>query len=113
MARLLRLLTVLVALVIPTAAPAGDRKGTDYQKVADAANWRPPAEQSFLDCLSHGLSDYQVEVVRRKGAGWNVTVRVSDGDKEIYSWETHLKTVFWERDGVLYHAEFQPQESGC
>jgi hypothetical protein len=111
--RLLLLLAVAAALVIPTAVPAGDRKGSDYQKMADAAEWLPPEQEGFLDCLAHGLGDYQVEVIRRKGAGREATIRVSDRGKEVYSWDAHLSTVFWERDGVLYHAEFSPQASGC
>jgi hypothetical protein len=111
--RLILLVPVAVALVVATAVPAGGPKATDYQKMADAADWLPPEQEGFLQCLAHGLNDYQVEVIRRKGASWGATIRISEGGKELYSWDAHLSTVFWERDGMLYHAEFSPQASGC
>jgi hypothetical protein len=111
--RLLLSLVPIAAFLGAAAVPAEDSQANDYQKMADAARWLPPEEEGFLRCLAHQLSDYQVEVIRRKGARWEATIRVSDGGKEVYSWDAHLSTVFAEWDGILYYADFNPNATGC
>ena len=91
-----------------------DEKPIDYVKVAADARWYPPSEQLGLAlCLARELDNYQVEVVRRIGDRGSVTVRITDGKKELHSWTAHLGTVFTESDGVLYYADFHPLSSGC
>lgn len=95
-------------LLLPTVSAA-----KDYRKMAAEARWLAPEEEGFVRCLAHQLKDYEVAVVRKKGDRWNATIRVSDRGKLVYSWKAHLSTVFLERDGVLYHAEFRPHVTGC
>jgi hypothetical protein len=109
-----RFLTVIaVPVLFAVAIRAADEKPVDYQKMATDAKWLLPEDEGFLRCLAHELSDYQLEVIRRKGYRWDATLRVVADKKEIYSWPAHLGTVFMEQEGVLYHADFSPIATGC
>jgi hypothetical protein len=107
------MLPLLVVLAVPGLDAAG-AGAIDYQKMAREARWQPPEQgDDFRRCLAHELNDYQVEVVRRKGDRWEVTLRILDNGQEVHSWQGHLDTVFFERDGTLYYADFHPHSTGC
>lgn len=113
MVRLLVAVAILPVLFLAGCSPDEPQPpAKDYQKFADEAKWDPPADD-FQRCLAHQLTDYTVEMTRAKGSHWEVILRVTDSGKEVYSWKGHLSTVFFERDGVLYHADFSQMSTGC
>jgi hypothetical protein len=97
------------------AAAGAEEKPIDYQKMAEEAEWVPHEKgKAVLRCLVHELNQYQVEVIRPKGGTpWKVTIRIVDDGKEVYAWAGHLDTGFVEQDGILYHADFSPNATGC
>jgi hypothetical protein len=108
-------LLATLALLVMVAGRADDKPQTsevDLQKWADRLEWKPPRED-LRSCLLYEASEYQVESVRKKGERGVLTVRVSDGEKELYSFKAHAGTVFFERDGVMFHTQYSPVSSGC
>jgi len=115
-----RLLSALAALALACQGPGapvapGDAgKAAEYQKRADAAPWHAPEKGGdFRRCLAHELTDFTVEVDRKPSEYWDVTIRVMDKGKEVYSWGGHLDSVFFVRDNVLYCAEYHYMSTGC
>ena len=106
-------LPVIASVLAVPALPDEPLRANNYQKMADQAKWLPPEKQGLLGCLASELDDYRVEVIRRKGGWGDVTIRVVDNGKPILAWSGHLGTVFLERDGVLYYADFCPGAPGC
>src|SRR5262245_22247361 len=94
--------------------PGEAGKAAEYQKRADATQWHAPEKgDDFRRCLAHELTDYTVDVERKASRHWDVTIRVLDRGKELYSWGGHLDSVFFARNGVLYHADYHYATSGC
>jgi hypothetical protein len=85
----------------------------DYQKITDEANWEFRCGDDFTGCLAHELRDYKLELARENGSFTKFVLRVLADGKAIYSFSVHLESVFLERDGVLYHADFSANASGC
>src|SRR5262245_21820263 len=109
-----RPLLVIVAVLafscrsLPAPVKPGDAaKAAEYQKRADDAAWHAPEKgDDFRRCLAHELIDYTVDVERKASGHWDVTIHINDKGKEIYSWGGHLDSVFFAREGVLYHADY-------
>jgi hypothetical protein len=62
------------------------------------------------------MSDYQVEITyprRDNPFVGQLTVRIVQQGKEVYSFKAHKGTVFSRYDNILYIAEFSPMGCGC
>ena len=94
-------------------AVSGDE--IDYQNFADKAEWPSPDKfDDLTKCLNRELRNYEVQLICRAGLGSRVArIRVMDKDKEVYAWDSHLNAAFFERNGVLYYADYWPNSSGC
>jgi hypothetical protein len=97
--------------------PAPTKAG--YQQQADRAewNWRPE-QANLLYCVRRNFRDYQAEIIcpkeTRDGFEENpLTIRLTDGGKEVYSFKANDETVFTRRGDVLYIADFSPRTTGC
>jgi hypothetical protein len=86
----------------------------DFQKRAEeCAGKFEPEKASILYSLTRASTDYTVEIVRKKGTLYDLTIRVLDGKKVLCSFDGHRQTVFAIGGGVLYYAVFNPSASGC
>lgn len=112
MPRILLAPVVLLPLALLMGADPEKPKppATDWQKWADDAAWKPPAEDLGY-CLANEARAY--DVTRKKESRGVLTIRVSDGDAELYSFGAHTGTMFFERNGVLYHTEYSRGVNGC
>jgi hypothetical protein len=118
MARLASIAVVSALLLTAVSGTAAAEPKTDWQKHADTLEWTWDARQAnLLFCVRRGFDDYQVEIICPKRSETSLekslTVRLTDGDKEVYSFKAREDTVFARRDDVLYFAEFLPVRTGC
>ena len=83
--------------------------GQDYQKIADATAWSWSAERASVgDSFLKFPNTYQLELIRKKNKYGEITIRLLDGDKELYAWEGHYRSVFSRSGDVLVYADFNP-----
>lgn len=106
-----------ILLIVAAPLGCGPDGGTDYQKKADAAEWKWSDDYaSLLYSMSQHLDGYEVQIIRPKAAAmlWEpFTVRVLDGGDEACSFTGHAKTVFAQLGDALYVAKFCPIATGC
>lgn len=76
--------------------------------------WKWSKENADLvHCIDRHLEDFQVEIVRPKGIGNPLAIRVMNDGKESMSFKGHWATVFTRHDDTLYLAEYSPRSTGC
>jgi hypothetical protein len=104
-------------LLVFVAALGFDRmKRAEYQRKAEATQWRWPKERATLDyCVKHNLHGYSARVTPH--ADWQLSGRLQisilDGAEEVLAINGLPGTVFVQADDVLYYeAEFSPTEPG-
>jgi hypothetical protein len=118
MAKFAAIAAVAALLATLGCDPKPAKPSTDWQKHADSMDWIWDArEANLLFCVRREFDDYQVEIISLKsgkaGLEKSLTVRVTDGDKEVYSFKAREDTVFTRRGDLLYFAEFNPITTGC
>ena len=115
--QVIHLIPILIAISIIHGCGTSEIKADDlkdYQKMVDGMEWNSPEGNNILFCMLDQLKEYEVEVVRHKHSDFPaLTIRICDGKKEIFSHTAHFNTVFLEREGTLYYADFSPFRSGC
>jgi hypothetical protein len=99
------------------AAPDGGEKAMDWQRKADAAEWKwSDHYASLFDSVERQLRGYEVHLVRLPNSGWagmsSFTVHVLDNGKEVCSFKAHSETPFTQIGDVLYVAKLSPIATG-
>src|SRR5262245_59862756 len=89
------------------------RSGIDHQKSADSANWAWEDEKAnpFWG-ISQAGEKYTVVMVSKPNDRYSLTFKVLLGEKEVYNWLGHVKSVFRIQEDRLYYARFSSYGSG-
>jgi hypothetical protein len=115
---LLYLLTAAFLLASGTASShiaAQDlsKSGIDYQKAADSAGWGwEDAKANPLWCIFQAGAKYGIVIVSEPSDRGSLTFKIFHGDKEVYTWGGHKRTVFRILEDRLYYARFHPSAIG-
>src|SRR5262245_40341634 len=100
-----KVLLAVATMALPTYVAA-----VDYQDVAAKEPWRwSEKDASLVSSLERHLSDFGVEIIRPKEPEFNrlpLTVRLMDGERQVYQFQAHWETVFTRLGTRLYIAEF-------
>jgi hypothetical protein len=113
------IVTCLAAFLVvgPGRMPAADKATTDWQKKADAAEWKWSDDHASLrHCVQSQLRGYEAEVYSPKGREWwepPFEVDVTARGKLVCCFRAHDATVFTQLGDVLYVADFSPICTGC
>jgi hypothetical protein len=105
-----------VALFCLGGIGLGAWKRTEYQRKADATEWRWSKEQTNLDyCVKHNLRGYTARITPLEDAWGSERLQISvlDGAEEAWTFRGHEETVFVQVGDVLYVADFCPIATGC
>ncbi len=98
---------ILLSLAAPPDPPV------DYQKVADATEWKWDDKSATL---SHSLAVKQPNYTVRtdeKAAKHDMPVTFTKGDKELFVFRSHENTVFRVVGDTLVYASFHRSASGA
>ena len=112
------LLTAVFLLASGTApshieAQGLSKSGIDYQKAADSANWGWEDDMaSPFWGISQAGEKYTIVMVSRPNERHNLTFKVLHGEKVVYTWLGHVKSVFRIQEDRLYYARFSDISSG-
>jgi hypothetical protein len=112
------LLTAVFLLASGTApshieAQGLSKSGIDYQKTADSAGWAWEDEKaSPFWGISQAGAKYAIVMVSKPNDRYNLTFKVLLGEKEVYAWLGHVKSVFRIQEDRLYYAWFSFSGSG-
>jgi hypothetical protein len=115
---LLYLLTAAFLLASGTASShikAQDlsKPGIDYQKAIDSANWAWEDEKaSPFWGISQAGEKYTIVMVSKPNERYDLTFKVLHGEKVVYTWLGHVKSVFRIQEDRLYYARFSFSGSG-
>jgi hypothetical protein len=118
MRALLRLFSVAFLLasgMAPSLTQAQDlsKSGIDYQKTADSAGWGwEDAKANPLWCIFQAGAKYSIVMVSEPSDRDSLTFKIFYGDKEVYTWGGHMRTVFRILEDRLYYARFHPGAIG-
>ena len=114
----LYLLTATFLLASGTASPHIEaqglsKSGIDYQKTADSAGWGwEDAKANPLRCIFQAGAKYSIVMVSEPSDRDRLTFKILYGDKEVYTWGGHMRTVFRILEDRLYYARFHPSADG-
>jgi len=112
------LLTAVFLLASGTApshieAQGLSKSGIDYQKTADSANWGWEDDKaSPFWGISQAGEKYTIVMVSRPNERHNLTFKVLHGEKVVYTWLGHVKSVFRIQEDRLYYARFSFSGTG-
>jgi hypothetical protein len=106
------LLTVAALFTVVARATVDPRTGQAI--AAGATGWRwSDIEATPLGCNAGNPSgNYDLQFIRYAKTPAQLTIKITSGDKEIYTWIGHANTVFAIRGDLLFYANFSPISSG-
>jgi hypothetical protein len=112
---LLTLAFLLVSGMTPSRieAQGSSKSGIDYQKAADSTpwNWEDDKASPFWGISQAGVK-YSIVMISKPNERYNLTFKVLNGEKEVYAWDGHVKSVFRIQEDRLYYARFSFASSG-
>jgi hypothetical protein len=98
-------------------SPEGDRQRhalLPAQAVAENKEWSWSDDRANPQYSAEHLGDgYKAEISLMPADPQSVAIRLIHGGSGAYSWKGHGRSVFVQRDDVLYYADFSPMSSGC
>ena len=101
-------------LLAALAAPVWGADPADLQAEADRAEWKWADERAtVLDAVLHASCDYEISLLRKKGAWGDLTIRFADKDRVALVIEGHVGTTFVTDGTVVYYADYRLMSSGC
>jgi hypothetical protein len=113
-------MTIVTAIAVCFLATVPRGWADDYwQRIADGKPWRWNGEQAnLLYCVTYCMGDFDVRIECPKRdsnmpGSRLLTVRLLDGDKEVYSFQATRETVFARDRDVLYTAHVFASGTGC
>jgi len=118
MRALLYLLTAAFLLASGTASSlieAQDlsKSGIDYQKTADSGGWGwEDTKANPFWCIFQAGAKYSIVMVSEPSDRFSLTFKVLHGEKELYTWRGHVKSVFRIQEDRLYYARFSFSGTG-
>jgi PQQ enzyme repeat len=89
------------------------KSGIDYQKGAESAGWGwEDAKANPFWGISQAGAKYSIVMVSEPSDRDSFTFKIFHGDKEVYTWGGHMRTVFRILEDRLYYARFHPSAVG-
>ena len=102
----------LFLLALATNSPAADTD--DPQVEAERAEWKWSDERAtVLDSMLRASCDYRIELLRKKKAWGELTIRFADKDGVALTIAGHAGTSFVTDGTIVYYADYHPISTGC
>jgi len=89
---------------------------TKYQQLAnqwDGKFWRDKENVNLLEYIVQDNGPYDFLIMRQaQDPNGQLTVKIRQGDSEVYRWNAQPQSAFLVNQGVIYHTLFSPSATG-